>query len=344
MASIKVPRVKLGSHGLEVSKQGLGCMGMSSAYGPPKPDQDMIELIHKAVESGITFLDTADVYGPHTNEVLVGKALKGIRDKVQLATKFGNVIENGEWKVKGDPAHVRAAAEASLKRLDVDYIDLYYQHRVDSKVPIEVTVGEMKKLVEEGKVKYLGLSEASPADIRRAHAVHPISAVQVEWSLWSREIEAELVPTCRELGIGIVPYSPLGRGFFSGVRIADLHETDRRRHSHPRWQEENLARNRAFFDRLVAIGAEKGYTPGQIALAWLQHQGQDVAPIPGTTKIKNLEENIGSLAVKLTPEELKTIQDAVPQNEVAGERYPQGHLAHTWMFVNSPPLSSWTGA
>lgn len=343
MSSVEVPRVKLGSQGLEVSQQGLGCMGMSFSYGPPKPEEDMIELIRKAVDIGITFIDTADIYGPHTNEILVGKAIKGNREKVQLATKFGNIIENGQFVVRGDPAWVRAACEASLKRLDVDYIDLYYQHRVDSKVPIEITVGAMKKLVEEGKVKYLGLSEASPSDIRRAHAVHPITAVQVEWSLWCREIEAELVPTCRELGIGIVPYSPLGRGFFSGVKLADLHETDRRRVLFPRFQEENLSRNKAFYDRLVAIGAEKSCTPGQLALAWLQHQGTDVAPIPGTTKLKNLEENVGSVAVNLTKEELKAIQDSVPVEEVAGDRCSPQIVGMTWMHVSSPPLSSWTG-
>ncbi|PQM35954.1 putative aldo-keto reductase 2 [Prunus yedoensis var. nudiflora] len=211
-----VRRIKLGSQGLEVSAQGLGCMGMSAFYGAPKPDADMISLIHHAIDSGVTFLDTSDMYGPFTNEILLGKALKGgVREKVELATKFGIYFADKKMEVRGDPAYVRAAAEDSLKRLGVDSVDLYYQHRIDTTVPIEVTVGELKKLVEEGKVKYIGLSEASASTIRRAHAVHPITAVQLEWSLWSRDVEAEIVPTCRELGIGIVAYSPLGRGFFS---------------------------------------------------------------------------------------------------------------------------------
>ncbi|KAF8032223.1 hypothetical protein BT93_D1216 [Corymbia citriodora subsp. variegata] len=216
MASTTVRRIKLGSQGLEVSAKGLGCMGMSAFYGPPKSDADMIALIHHAVNSGVTFLDTSDFYGPHTNEILLGKALKGgVRQKVELATKFGISFADGKREIRGDPAYVRAACEASLKRLDVDCIDLYYQHRIDSRVPIEVTIGELKKLIEEGKIKYIGLSEASASTIRRAHAVHPITAVQLEWSLWTRDVEAEIVPTCRELGIGIVAYSPLGRGFFS---------------------------------------------------------------------------------------------------------------------------------
>ncbi|CAK9156087.1 unnamed protein product [Ilex paraguariensis] len=219
----KVPRIKLGKQGLEVSAQGLGCMGMSAFYGPPKPDADMIKLIHHAVDSGITFLDTSDIYGPHTNEILVGKALKGgVREKVELATKFGIRFTDGNRDICGDPAYVRAACEASLKRLDIDCIDLYYQHRIDTRLPIEVTMGELKKLVEEGKIKYIGLSEASASTIRRAHAHHPITAVQLEWSLWSRDVEEEIIPTCRELGIGIVAYSPLGRGFFSsGPKLLD---------------------------------------------------------------------------------------------------------------------------
>ncbi|XP_011042751.1 PREDICTED: probable aldo-keto reductase 2 isoform X2 [Populus euphratica] len=215
MATVK--RIKLGSQGLEVSAQGLGCMGMSAFYGPPKPESDMIALIHHAVNTGVTLLDTSDVYGPHTNEILLGKALKagGLRQRVELATKFGISFKDGTFEVRGDPAYVRAACEASLKRLQLDCIDLYYQHRIDTSVPIEATMGELKKLVEEGKIKYIGLSEASASTIRRAHAVHPITAVQLEWSLWSRDVEEEIVPTCRELGIGIVAYSPLGRGFFS---------------------------------------------------------------------------------------------------------------------------------
>ncbi|XP_059650927.1 IN2-2 protein-like isoform X1 [Cornus florida] len=214
MATVR--RIKLGTQGLEVSAQGLGCMGMSAAYGPPKPDQDMIALIHHAVNAGVTHLDTSDLYGPHTNEILIGKALKGgMREKVELATKFGIRFLDGNTLINGDPAYVRAACEASLKRLDIDCIDLYYQHRIDTRIPIEVTMGELKKLVEEGKIKYIGISEASASTIRRAHAVHPITAVQLEWSLWARDVEEEIIPTCRELGIGIVAYSPLGRGFFS---------------------------------------------------------------------------------------------------------------------------------
>ncbi|KAI8009402.1 hypothetical protein LOK49_LG06G02262, partial [Camellia lanceoleosa] len=212
----KVGRMKLGSQGLEVSRQGLGCMGMSAFYGPPKPEEDMIKLIHHSINSGVTFLDTSDVYGPHTNEILLGKALKGgMREKVELASKFGIDFADGKREIRGDPGYVRAACEASLKRLDMDCIDLYYQHRIDTRVPIEITMGELKKLVEEGKIKYIGLSEASPSTIRRAHAVHPITAIQLEWSLWTRDVEEEIVPTCRELGIGIVAYSPLGRGFLS---------------------------------------------------------------------------------------------------------------------------------
>ncbi|XP_031379098.1 probable aldo-keto reductase 2 [Punica granatum] len=225
MAAVK--RIKLGSQGFEVSAQGLGCMSMSAFYGSPKPEPDMIALIHHAVNSGITFLDTSDVYGPHTNEILLSKALKGIRDRVQLATKFGAYFEGGKMHIRGDPTYVRAACEGSLKRLDVECINLYYQHRIDTRVPIEVTIGELKKLVEEGKVKYIGLSEASASTIRRAHAVHPITAVQLEWSLWSRDVEEEIIPTCRELGIGIVAYSPLGRGFFSvGPKLVENLSSD----------------------------------------------------------------------------------------------------------------------
>ncbi|XP_057518171.1 IN2-2 protein-like isoform X2 [Amaranthus tricolor] len=228
-----VRRIKLGTQGLEVSAQGLGCMGMSAFYGPPKSEEEMIPLIHHAINCGITFLDTSDVYGPHTNEILIGKALKGgWREKVELATKFGVKFSDGKGSVHGDPAYVRAACEGSLKRLDMDCIDLYYQHRIDTKVPIEITMGELKKLVEEGKIKYIGLSEASASTIRRAHAVHPISAVQLEWSLWTRDVEKDIIPTCRELGIGIVAYSPLGRGFLStGPKITEkFSEADYRQH------------------------------------------------------------------------------------------------------------------
>ncbi|XP_057852796.2 probable aldo-keto reductase 2 [Cryptomeria japonica] len=316
-----VPGIKLGSEGFEVSAQGLGCMGMSAFYGPPKSEDEMISLIHHAVSKGITFLDTSDFYGPHTNEILLGKALKGIRDKVQVATKFGATFESGTIEARGDPAYVHACCEGSLKRLDVDCIDLYYQHRIDTRVPIEVTIGEMKKLVEEGKVKYIGFSEASPSTIRRAHAIHPITAVQVEWSLWTRDVEEEIVPTCRELGIGIVPYSPLGRGFLSsGAKIIESSGDKDYRKNMPRFQGETLERNKAIFEKLLAISSSKQSTPGQLALAWVQHQGNDVAPIPGTTKVTNLEENIGSFSVKLTPMEMKEIEGIV-SNGIYRDRY-----------------------
>ncbi|KAJ0988965.1 hypothetical protein J5N97_007321 [Dioscorea zingiberensis] len=257
-----VPRIKLGSQGLEVSAQGLGCMGMSAFYGPAKPEPEMIALIRHAVRSGVTLLDTSDVYGPFTNELLIGKALKdGWKEKVQLATKFGNTYDhvNVRLDVRGDPEYVREACAGSLERLGVDCIDLYYQHRIDTRVPIEVTMGELKKLVEEGKIKYIGLSEASASTIRRAHAVHPISAVQLEWSLWSRDVEEDIIPTCRELGIGIVAYSPLGRGFFSsGPKLMEnLSEEDSRKLM-PRLHEENLEHNARLFERVNEIAKKKG--------------------------------------------------------------------------------------
>uniref|UniRef100_A0A0C9RJL2 TSA: Wollemia nobilis Ref_Wollemi_Transcript_14469_2005 transcribed RNA sequence n=1 Tax=Wollemia nobilis TaxID=56998 RepID=A0A0C9RJL2_9CONI len=337
-----VPQIKLGSQGFQVSKQGLGCMGMSAFYGPPKSEDEMVALIHHAVSKGVTFLDTSDVYGPHTNEILVGKAIKGIRDKVQLATKFAISFASGRPEVRGDPAYVRAACEGSLKRLDVDCIDLYYQHRVDTKVPIEVTIGEMKKLVEEGKIKYIGLSEASASTIRRAHAVHPITAVQLEWSLWVRDVEEEIIPTCRELGIGIVPYSPLGRGFLSsGPKMVEAFADNDSRKNLPRFTAENLEKNKVIFENLCAIASSKGCTPGQLALAWVHHQGNDVAPIPGTTKMKNLEENISALSVSLTPEEMKEIETTVASAGVYGDRYPDG--VSTWVNSETPPVSSWKG-
>lgn len=317
-------------------------MGMSAFYGPPKPDEEMIPFIHHAVESGVTFLDTSDVYGPHTNEILVGKALKGIRNKVQLATKFGISYDKGQRSFRGDPAYVRASCEASLKRLDVDYIDLYYQHRIDTTVPIEITILEMKKLVEEGKVKYIGLSEASANTIRRAHAVHPITAVQIEWSLWSRDVEKDIVPTCRELGIGIVAYSPLGRGFFSaGAKLLEnLSETDFRKVAQPRLAGENLEKNEKLFLALHELATKKGCTPGQLAIAWVQHQGDDVVPIPGTTKVKNFEENVGALDVHLSKQEIEEIAELFHEDAAKGERYPN---MNDWTFFNSetPPLSSW---
>ncbi|CAL8992230.1 unnamed protein product [Prunus brigantina] len=336
-----VRRIKLGSQGLEVSAQGLGCIGMSGFYDAPKPDADMISLIHHAIDSGVTFFDTSDFYGPFTNEILLGKALKGgVREKVELATKFGIYLVDKKREVRGDPAYVRAAAEDSLKRLGVDSVDLYYQHRIDTTVPIEVTVGELKKLVEEGKVKYIGLSEASASTIRRAHAVHPITAVQLEWSLWSRDAEAEIVPTCRELGIGIVAYSPLGRGFFSsGAKFVENLSHDDSRKDHPWFQPENVEHNKALFERVSDLAARKGCTPSQLALAWVHHQGNDVCPIPGTTKIENFNQNIGALCVKLTPEELAELDSFASADAVKGGRYQSGFS--TWKNSETPPVSSW---
>ncbi|TKW03687.1 hypothetical protein SEVIR_7G057400v4 [Setaria viridis] len=335
-----VRRMKLGSQGLEVSAQGLGCMGMSAFYGPPKPEPDMIELIHHAIAAGITFLDTANFYGPHTNELLLGKALQGgVREKLQLATKFG-ISSGGGWEVRGDPAYVRAACEGSLRRLGVGCIDLYYQLRIDTTVPIEVTMGELKKLVEEGKIKYIGLSEASASTIRRAHGVHPISAVQLEWSIWSRDVEEDIIPTCRELGIGIVAYSPLGRGFLSGgAKLIDsLSEQDARK-NFPRFRPENLDKNAQIFERVNAMATRKGCTPSQLALAWVHHQGSDVCPIPGTTNIENFNHNVGALSVKLTPQEMAELESYAAAGDVQGDRYPQ--MASTWKYCETPPLSSW---
>ncbi|XP_027118397.2 probable aldo-keto reductase 2 [Coffea arabica] len=336
----RVPRIKLGSQGFEVSAQGLGCMGMAGFYGPPKPEPDMIKLIHYAISRGITHLDTSDVYGPHTNEILIGKALmEGMREKVELATKFAVTYEDGNFNICGDPAYVRAACEASLKRLGVDCIDLYYQHRIDTHVPIEITIGELKKLVEEGRIKYIGLSEASASTIRRAHSVHPITAVQLEWSLWTRDVEEEIIPTCRELGIGIVAYSPLGRGFFSSgpKLIENLAEGDLRKYM-PRFQAENLEHNKNLYQQVNAIASRKGCTPSQLALAWVHHQGKDVCPIPGTTKIENLNQNIGALSVKLSAEEMAELE-SIASAGVKGERY--GPEISTWQNSETPPLSTW---
>ncbi|CDP20358.1 unnamed protein product [Coffea canephora] len=497
---VKVPRIKLGSQGFEVSAQGQGCMGMSAFYGPPKPEPDMIKLIHHAICRGITHLDTSDIYGPHTNEILIGKALKegirakvelatkfaisyqdekfdvrgdpayvracceaslkrldvdcidlyyqhridtrvpievtigelkklveegkikyiglseasastirrahavhpitavqlewslwtrdveeeiiptcrelgigivaysplgrgffssgpklienlaegdyrkalkeGIRAKVELATKFAISYQDGKVDVRGDPAYVRACCEASLKRLDVDCIDLYYQHRIDTRVPIEVTIGELKKLVEEGKIKYIGLSESSASTIRRAHAVHPITAVQLEWSLWSRDVEEEIIPTCRELGIGIVAYSPLGRGFFSsGPKLVENFTEGDRRKGMPRFQAENLEHNKNLYEQVNAIASRKGCTPSQLALAWVHHQGKDVCPIPGTTKIENLDQNIGALSVKLSAEEMAELESIA--SAIKGERYESDAGLGTWKTSETPPLSTW---
>ncbi|KAI4364571.1 hypothetical protein MLD38_020645 [Melastoma candidum] len=340
-SGVQIPRMKLGTQGLEVSKLGFGCLGLSGLYNAPLADEDGIAVIKHAYHKGITFFDTSDFYGPHVNEILLGKALKQLpREKIQVATKFG--LSNAfsvDMQIRGDPEYVRSCCEASLKRLNVDYIDLYYQHRVDTLVPIEDTMGELKKLVEEGKVKYIGLSEASPDTIRRAHAVHPISAVQMEWSLWSRDIEDEIIPLCRELGIGIVPYSPLGRGFFGGKGVVeDLNESSFLA-NHPRFQKDTLEKNKAIYSRIETLANKHGCTPAQLALAWVLHQGDDVAPIPGTTKIKNLDANIGSLAVNLSVEVLKEISDAVPTDEVAGERQWVFSTRLNWKFANTPPKS-----
>jgi len=318
----------LGTQGLSVSKLGLGCMGMSDFYFEKSSREEneaaSISLIHQALESGLNFLDTADMYGPFTNEILVGKAIKDRRDRVVLATKFGNVRdEAGNFLgISGRPEYVREACEASLKRLNVSHIDLYYQHRVDTKVPIEETVGAMSELVSEGKVRFLGLSEAAPETIRRAHKVHPISALQTEYSLWSREPEDEILLTLRELGIGFVPYSPLGRGFLTGQykSIEDFPEGDYRRHA-PRFQGENFAKNLKLVSRIEEMAKARGCTTSQLALAWVLAQGDDLAPIPGTTKLKNLQENLGAADIQLSADDLAQINEIAPKGIASGDRY-----------------------
>jgi aryl-alcohol dehydrogenase-like predicted oxidoreductase len=313
---------------LTVSTLGLGCMGMSEFYGTGD-EAESIATIHRALELGVTLLDTADMYGPHTNEVLVGKAIADRRDQVVLATKFGLVRDPANPNargVSGDPAYVRSACDASLQRLGVDHIDLYYQHRVDPQVPIEETVGAMKELVEAGKVRHLGLSEAAPDTIRRAHAVHPITALQTEYSLWSRDPEDEILPTVRELGIGFVAYSPLGRGFLTGAitSVDDLPEDDYRRSS-PRFMGDNFARNLELVGVVQRLAADKGITASQLALAWVLAQGDDIVPIPGTKRRKYVEENVGAADVTLTAAELQTLTDALP--EVAGQRYHEAGMS-----------------
>jgi aryl-alcohol dehydrogenase-like predicted oxidoreductase len=316
---------RLGSQGLVVSAQGLGCMSMSEFYG--KADEaESVATIHRALELGISFFDTADVYGPHTNEQLVGKALAGRRSGVVLATKFG-IVRTGDPKfrgVNGRPEYVRSSCEASLKRLGVEYIDLYYQHRVDTSVPIEETVGAMGELVRQGKIRYVGLSEASAATIRRAHRAYPVSVVQTEYSLWSRDCEDEVLPTVRELGIGFVAYSPLGRGFLTGAikSAADLAADDFRRNS-PRFQGDNFAKNLLLVERVKKLAGARGAAPGQFALAWVMGRGRDIVPIPGTTRRAHLEQNVAVAKMELTRGELAQIEEGLPKGAFQGTRYPE---------------------
>ncbi|MBA8822846.1 aryl-alcohol dehydrogenase-like predicted oxidoreductase [Saccharopolyspora lacisalsi] len=323
-----MPTRKLGS--LEVGAQGLGCMGMSHAYGVHDDDAESVATIHRALDLGATLIDTANVYGDGANERLVGRAIADRRDEAVLATKFGITSPGGGMRVRGDAAYVRECCEESLRRLGVDHIDLYYQHRVDPEVPVEETFGALSELVSEGKVRNLGISEAGADSIRRAHAVHPIAALQSEWSLWTRDVESEVVPTCRELGIGIVPFSPLGRGLLTGaVTSTDELAPDDVRRGFPRFEEGNIDRNLAIVDALRTLADSRDVTAGQLALAWVQHRGVDVVPIPGTKRRTYLEQNVAVAELVLTDDEIRAIEAVTPPDAVAGERYPAEYTRAT---------------
>ncbi|CAL1396561.1 unnamed protein product [Linum trigynum] len=337
----RIPRVQLGNQGFEVSRLGFGCASLDGTMNAPLSHEEACSLIACAFNKGVTFIDTSDLYGyNHEGEIMVGEALKQLpREEIQLATKFGLYItEAGEYRVDGRPEYVRRCCEASLERLGVDYIDLYYQHRVDQSVPIEDTMEELKKLVDEGKIKYIGLSDPSPDTVRRAHAVHPITALQMEYSLWSRDIEAEIIPLCRELGIGLVAYSPLGVGFFAGKAIVEsLPANSVLPEHHPRFSTDSIEKNKVLYSRVANLATKHGCTPPELALAWLLHQGTDIVPLPGTSKKKNLENNLRSLAVKLTEEDVKEISDAVPAHEVCGSEIYPAVANYSWKLADTPP-------